>query len=711
MKYLLPIMLLFTFSVPCFAVEGMFPLNDIHTLDLHQHGFEISADAIYNPDGISLIDGICKVNGCTGSFISDDGLILTNHHCAFRTVQMASTNGHDYITSGYVASNRTEEFPAAGYAVRITKWYRDVTADVLSAVTETMRMAERTRAIDKRRNEIITRVEHDYPGHRAEIAEMFIGKTYVLFVYIYLKDVRLVYAPPRSIGEFGGEIDNWMWPRHSGDFSLMRAYVAPDGTPADYAPTNVPYHPKTRLTIQPDGVNTGDLVFLIGYPGRTYRHQTSDFPAYEQEVRMPFVVDWYQWQIDMMNAMGQSDRTIALKHASRIKSLSNTMKNYRGKLKGINREHLIARRRKEEAALQKYIMDDANRAAQYGTVQTELADIYSNVRTHTDRTMILHYLNKNVTLLNIAYTLYEAAVERQKPDVERKADYTERNFGQTKQKLEQSLHDFYQPTDQQIFNALIAKATTLLPDQHIAPIDSIMEAYPSIDEFLDTIYHNTTLTNADTVRTLFIKTPEQLTQCSDPFVQLARHLYPLYAAIDNESKSRKGATDQLYAKLYDVKAEFLKQKFIPDANGTLRLTFGQINGYSPNDAVWCQPITTVTGILEKDTGQEPFNSPSRLLDLIHEKKFGKYVQPKLSSVPCCILYDTDTTGGNSGSPVFNAHGELVGLNFDRTYEATINDYAWSENYSRSIGVDIRYILWILDEYEDVDYLLTEMGVN
>jgi len=282
-KFLPTLMLCFTYLITfAIAEEGMYPISEIHKLNLQNKGLEMSPLEMYNPDGISLIDGICKVGGCTGSFVSKDGLILTNHHCAYGAVQRASTEENDYLQNGFLAKTREKEIPAKAYTVRITESYRDVSGEVLSAVTEDMDFAERTKAIEKRIKEIVKQAEKENPGKRAEVSEMFIGKTYVLFIYTYLKDIRLVYSPPRSIGNFGGEVDNWMWPRHTGDFSFMRAYVAPDGSSTDYSPENVPYQPKRVVKVAPEGVNEEDFVFILGYPGRTYRHRTSHFLAYRR---------------------------------------------------------------------------------------------------------------------------------------------------------------------------------------------------------------------------------------------------------------------------------------------------------------------------------------------------------------------------------------------------------------------------------------------
>jgi len=696
------------------AEEGMYPISEIHKLDLRSKGLEMDGADIFNPDGIGLIDGICKVNGCTGSFVSPEGLILTNHHCAYGAIQRASTEARDYLQDGFLAQNRLEEIPAKGYVVRITESYRDVSREVLSVVSDGMDFAKRTKAVEKKIKEIIKKTEEEIPGKRAEVSEMFTGKTYVLFTYTYLKDIRLVYAPPRSIGNFGGEVDNWMWPRHTGDFSFMRAYVAPDGSPAEYSGENVPYHPRRFLGVAPEGVEEEDFVFILGYPGRTYRHQTSHYLAYEAGIRMPSVVDLYEWQISVMEGMGEHDREVALKHVGRIKGLSNRMKNYRGKLQGIKRLHLVDKKREEERALQRFIEADTERKERYGTLLEEIGAVYQEVREQADYDFVLDYLRKSSTLLDVAYTIYEAAVELQKEDIEREYGYMDRSFTRTKERLLLGLRNYYEPTDKVLLKDMLMRAARLSEETSIPAIRVIIgdrEPGKDIDSFIEKAFVHTPLADAEFVEEALTKSPEEIEEMGDPLIRLAVALYPTYQRQKEMRQARRGALDKLYAQLIDVKKTFLAKDFIPDANGTLRLTFGRIRGYSPVDAVYCSPITTVKGVLEKTTGQEPFDTPQKLIDLIKAQEFGRFRHPVLGSVPVGILYNMDTTGGNSGSPVLNARGELVGINFDRAFEATINDYAWSEEYSRSIAVDIRYVLWLTQKFGGAEYLLREMGVG
>ena len=694
--------------------EGMYPISEIHKLNLKAKGLEIDPLDLFNPDGISLIDGICKVGGASGSFVSPDGLILTNHHVAYGGIRSASTPENDYLKEGFLARTRADEVEAKGYIVRITESYEDVSDEVLSAIEDDMDPVARSKAVEQRIKEIVARAEEKNPGMRAEVSEMFIGKTYVLFLYTYLRDIRLVYAPPRSIGNFGGEVDNWMWPRHTGDFSFLRAYVSPDGSPADYAPENVPYHPKNHLRVNPKGVDVEDFVFILGYPGRTYRHRTSHYVAYEEEVRMPFVADYYGWQIDVMEAMGEGDRAIALKLASRIKGLANTMKNYRGKLIGLKRLNLVEKKRAEEKKLQAFIEADPDRKATYGNLLDNIDAMYREIRNASETELVLSYLRRSSTLLGMAYTLYEASIERPKKDLDREYAYMDRNWERTKRYLLMSLDTYHEPADRKIFKHMLWTAASLGEDKQIPAVKKIIgsdDAEEAIDAFLDKAFSTTMLTDKAAVEEALGKKTRALMQMNDPFIQMAADLYPSYQELRETGRARSGELSRLYAHLVDVKMAWLAKDFVPDANGTLRLTFGHIRGYEPRDAVFYHPITTVDGVLQKTTGEPPFDTPKKLQDLIQKGDFGAFAHPDLGSVPTGILYNMDTTGGNSGSAVLNARGELVGVNFDRAYEATINDYAWNESYSRSIAVDIRYVLWVTEKFAGAGYLLEEMGVK
>ncbi|MDF1843157.1 MAG: S46 family peptidase [Rubripirellula sp.] len=686
------------------AEEGMYPISEIGGLGLADKGLKLTVEDVFNADQTCLVDGICKVNGCTGSFVSPRGLIITNHHCAYRAIQSSSSTGKDYLRDGFQAKSLGDEIPAQGYTVRITESFRDVSDNVLSAITPGMSYTERTKAIEQRQKVLEKNAEKEHEGQRAEVAEMFAGRTYVLFLYTYIQDVRLVFAPPASVGNFGGETDNWEWPRHTGDFSFMRAYVAPDGSTAEYSKDNVPYQPKRFIQVEPKGVDEGDYVMLIGYPGRTARHKTASFLDYEQRVRLPYVVDLYQWQIEQMQQAGEKDRAVALKHSSRMKSLANVEKRSRGQLKGLVQKEIVATRAAAESKLQAFIDSDANRREKYGTLLEEIDEVYAEMEAKQFE-LDIQNLRSASRLMYFAFTIYDSAVERQKADVERETPYMDRNIDLTRRRLMLAVEDYHAPTDRNILEGMLTRVRSAGDKTK-----KIVAQLPPEDSLAD-YYAKTSLGDPGFVQSCFDKTPQQLEALEDPALSTIIRLYPKYLELREQSKSREGKLDQLYGDLVTVKQEYLKQKFVPDANATLRLTFGHVKGYSPEDAVYKSPITTLGGAVAKATGVEPFVMPQTIIDKHTQRDFGQFMHPKLNDVPTAILYDTDTTGGNSGSPILNGDGRLVGVNFDRAFEATINDFAWNESYSRSIGVDIRYALWLTGNVFGANHLLSEMGVE
>ena len=703
-------MLALLFVVPSDAEEGMYPVSEIAALGLMEKGLEMSPLDIFNPDPdqTCLIDAICKVNGCTGSFVSPDGLIFTNHHCAYAAIQRASTAENDLLTNGFIAATRADEVPAPGYEVRITQSYRDVSAEVLSAVTEGMNFGERTKAIERRQKEIEKQSETDNPGIRAEVAEMFAGKSYVLFHYTFIKDVRLVFAPPSSVGNFGGDIDNWEWPRHTGDFSFMRAYVAADGSTADYSIDNVPYQPKRHVQVAAEGVRENDFVFLLGYPGRTARHKTAAYLEYERDVRLPHIVENYQWQMGVLEMMGAEDRGVALKHSSRIKGLANVEKRSRGQLKGLNRTDIVQSRIDIERDLQSFIDSDPERKQKYGNALQEIAGVYDEMKSAAAYEANLGSLTSASRAVATAMTIVDAAHERQKDDIERESPYMDRNFDQTSQRLLLGVNDWHAPTDNVLFDGMRSRLTAIAQAKQRDALKPLIEDSTKFDR---AAFESTGLGDPGKVKEWLGMSSEQIAALDDPFIQLALGLYPEYLRLRELDKQREGRLNQLYGLLVEVKQQFLREQFVPDANSTLRMTFGRIESYSPEDAVIKTPFTTLSGVIDKTTGEDPFETPAEILDLYSAGDFGSFVHPDLGQVPVNILYSTDTTGGNSGSPIFNARGELVGINFDRTFEATINDFAWNHNYSRSIGVDIRYALWITGKVYGANHLLDEMGID
>ncbi len=710
-KKILPvIMICLVYFFPVLSAdEGMWPLSELDKLDLSQAGFEISAKEIFNPDGaISLIDAIINLSGCSASFISPNGLILTNHHCAFGAVQEASSPEKDYLRDGLVSRNLKEEIPAKGMTVKITESYRDVSGEVLKAVKKGMSPLARTKAIEKRIKEMELAAEKLHEGKRAEIAEMFQGKVYVLFISTFLKDVRLVYVPPRYIGEFGGESDNWVWPRHTGDFTILRAYVAPNGDSASYAVDNIPYTPKKHLKVAPQGVSEGDLMFILGYPGRTYRHQPASFLRYEEEIRMPSVVRLSQWLIQSMEKASEDEREVQLKLASRIKGLANRMKNFQGKLKGMNHLGLSDKKSHEEDELLSQIQDPKLRRESVG-LQNSMAKVYDEMAKEYPLHHFITSIRANWSILGSALQLVEYAHERVKKDQDRESAFMSRNLERTRERLVRSAKNIHPPIDMLQADYILQTLGSILPaDRLPAAVKRLCSAKTAERKNLISELYDERLLNAEAFGKWFDTVQlDELQRSELPAVRLALDIYPLILQIRESDDKWKGRLDAAMARWLDIKQMVQKERFLPDANGTFRLTWGRIKGYTPRDAVYMKPFTVLQGIVEKAQPEGDYQLGDAFRPLVAQAKESRFYQPKIGGVPVNILYDADTTGGNSGSPVLNSRGELVGLNFDRAFEATINDYAWDEGYSRSIGVDIRFILWYI-ESTGAKQLLSEM---
>lgn len=694
--------------------EGMYPLSEIHRIALKEAGLKIDPMEVYNPNGISLVDALVNVGGCTGSFISDKGLIITNHHCVFGALQAASSVEHDYIENGFIAKTNQEEIEAKGMVCRITESYEDVSDKILQAANAFNDPAEKVRAMNKKKKELVLQAESQDKSIKAEVSEMFEGKTYILFKYKTIKDVRIVYVPPRTIGEFGGETDNWVWPRHTGDFSFLRAYVAKDGSSAAFSKDNVPYKPKRFLKVNPNGVDENDFVFILGYPGRTFRNKPSQFLEYQEKYQLPYISSLYDFQIETMEKMGESNHELAIRFASRIKGLANTTKNYKGKMKGLRELSLVDKKKAEENELQAFINSDPKLKAEYGSVLSETDNVYQEMFKNAKRDLWLGQIYRASTLLRLSSLALDHASETKKPDSERSAQYMEKNLPEFNKGISVIYGTFSAEADKLFLKRMLEDASQLPDGSRIDAVDQIIsgkDRAKAIDEFIEKAVSDNKLSSQDYFMTLLNKAPEELEKSDNPIIKFDLALRKQIKGNDDKVKTIEGKLDELSAKLIEVKRLWKKQSFIPDANSTLRLTFGHVKGYSPADAMYYSPVTTLKGVIEKSYRGNEFRIPEKLRELYNNKDFGNFYSEKIKDLPVAILYDTDTSGGNSGSPIMNAYGELIGVNYDRTYEATINDYAWNENYSRSIGVDIRYVLWVTQKIGGADFILNELGIK
>ncbi len=703
------ILIIFLFAISVFAEEGMYPLSEIKNLDLKKLGFNISQSDLYNPNGVSLITALVNLSGCTGSFVSENGLILTNHHCAYGAISRASSIENNYLENGFAAQTLSEEVEAKGITARIIESYKDVSEEILSAVKDIKNDAERRRAIKDKMQEITAKNTDEENDITAIVAEMLPGKSYVLFLYKTIYDIRLVYAPPQSIGNFGGEEDNWIWPRHTGDFTFLRAYVNPNGKSTKYDVNNIPYKPKKYIKINLNGLKENDFTFILGYPGRTFRHQPAQFLTYQFNYLLPLVAELNGKLIHLYEELSAENDSLKLEYAPIIKSLANTYKNYKGKLLGIKRLNLLNKKIETDNELKNFIYNN-NLGDDYKNLFDNFNNIYQKKYEYAEGEIIIERLSRFSNFYNALEFLLNYKNEIEKPDSLRSVAYKEKNLDKTINSFYTSLSNIDLTFEKRIFTMLFDKLNKLNTKNSIfnyIPYKSIEKENGA--NFINTWLNKTIL--AKDGESLMGKSENDLLALNDSLVILLSGIKKYKDYVKENNDAFEGALARLLPVYVDAKMKYENKKFIPDANSTLRLTFGRVVGYSPADATYYKPFTTLSGVIDKSYRGEYYKIPEKLYELNKTKFNDKFFSKDLNDIPVAFLYNMDTTGGNSGSPVLNADGQLVGLNFDRAFEATINDFTWSAEYSRSIGVDIRYILYITKNLNGGNYLLKELNVN
>jgi hypothetical protein len=701
------------------ADEGMWMLHQIGELDtkaLKKMGLQLKPEEIWSTKKSSgLASAVVSLGGCSASFVSPDGLVATNHHCAFGAIQLNSTPEHDYITDGFVARTRGEELEAKGSRVYVFKGYDDVSKAMTSVLKAEMKPEERTKALEMKEKELIADCEK--AGLRCRLASMYGGLKYYLFRTLELRDVRLVYAPPRAIGEYGGEVDNWMWPRHTGDISFLRAYVGKDGKPADYSADNVPYKPERFLKVAQDHLRDGDFTMIMGYPGRTFRYRIAAAIAEDTEYSYPKRIALAKDIIDIYEKESQRSKDVEIKLSSALKGTYNGYKNNQGMLEGLRKSDLAGRKRAMEADLTKWIQADKGRQAHYGDVLPAMEALVAERRATRDRDLALGQLGGGRGgLLGTAMGLVRWTQERAKPDMERDTGFQDRDERQRRQGLERMQRTLDVETDRAVTRYGLKRAAALPADQRIPSVDAALAATgktgdEAIEALLDTLYGGTKLADQSARLAMMGMTNEALLAQNDPLITFAAALRKDVKVNEDAAKRYEGEMIMLAPRFNEALAEWRKGPIYPDANGTLRFTYATVKGYHPRDGVIYTPFTTLAGVVDKHTGVEPFNCPQRLLDAAAHGPFGRYADPALGDVPACFLSTNDITGGNSGSPIMNGKGELVGLAFDGDYESMTSDYQFSNALSRTINVDIRYVLWVMDYVDKAHNLIREMGLE
>ncbi|KPP88115.1 S46 family peptidase [Erythrobacter sp. HL-111] len=701
---------------PLSAKEGMFTPDQLQEIagSLEQAGLEIDAEELADLTGFPM-GAIVSLGGCSASFVSPTGLVVTNHHCARGSVQYNSTAENNYLENGFLANALGEELPAApGSRIYVTTQVTDVTGRVREG-TEGMEPLERYELVQQRSKDITAECEED-PGHRCQVASFYGGAEYKLIKRLEVRDVRLVYAPADSIGKYGGDIDNWMWPRHTGDFAFYRAYVAPDGSAADYAEENVPYEPEHHLKVSAAGLDEGDFVMAAGYPGSTSRYTLMaeventfgwTYPTFQQ-----LLTEWIA-TIEQVAPEGSDAR---VKYESRLAGLNNFEKNLRGQIEGARRVGLVERRRAREEALAAWIDADPARA-EYGEAIAQLARL-SEESAAAIRTNFWYNNATRPALLGVAERLYRLSKERQKDNAQREPGYQERDMGFFRQGL-QALERRYDPAVDKAEWLLFLRGYLAQPAaERVAAFDAALgitqaTAPEDLPGLIDRFYAGTSLDDAETRLALMEATPGQIEASDDPFLELAVALYDYGFQLETEAKTRAGRALALRPAYMEAITAWQRESGVltyPDANSTLRVTYGEVLGGSPRDGMAYYPFTTLEGITEKDTGEDPFNAPADLLNAVEAKDYGPYALESIGSVPVNFLSDLDSTGGNSGSATLNARAELVGLLFDGTFESVNSDWDFDPRTTRTIHVDTRYMLWVMDKIDGAGRLIEEMDI-
>ena len=688
-----------------YADEGMWipMLLGRNEADMQKAGMRISAKDIYDINNACLKDAVLLFGGgCTGEYVSSEGLLLTNHHCGYSYIVRHSTVEHDYLTNGFWAMSRDKEIPCPGLSVTRLVRMEDVTSAVLDGVSPNTSEADRAAIIEKNIKQIIDKTISG-THYKAIIKPFYYGNQYFMYVNEVFTDVRLVGAPPSNIGKFGGDTDNWMWPRHTGDFSMFRVYADASNKPADYSPNNVPYKPLKFLEISLDGVNEGDFTFVFGYPGTTQRYVTSDAVELAANIENPIRIALRTIRLKHYNhAMNQSPAQ-RLKYASRVASIANGWKKWQGETLGINRLKGVEKKREIEAQFDQWAMYKP----EYYTVLRELHEAYDRMRPveveltyFSEAVRASDFMNRANNFNNLADLDDETKIAAEAAQLKKQSD--------------SYFSDFDQHTV--VDRAIFIETFAYMWKAGYAPyLGESGTTVATIEKKLGNIYDKSIINNHDKLTKLLsnytAKTAKKLKD--DPALVLYRQAHDL--AYDPQ---KLATYRQAYYDIQRLMRTYVKGtmemhpdvNFFPDANLTLRVTYGHVEGFRPQDGVYYKPYSTLQGIMEKENPDiYDYVVEPRLKELYNLKDYGIYGTPD-NQMPVGFIATNHTTGGNSGSPVLNADGRLIGLNFDRCWEGTMSDLLFDPEYCRNICLDIRYCLFVIDKFAGAKHLVDEMTI-
>lgn len=693
-KIVLLILALFCLKgVPALADEGMWvpALIQSRIKDMKAKGFKLTAEDIYSINRSSLKDAVLLFgSGCTGEVISDEGLFLTNHHCGYYFIGSHSSVEHDYLTNGFWAMNRSEELPNPGLTVSFLIRMEDVTDRALKGVDDEMPQAERDSMIKANAADVIAKATAG-THYEAAVEPFYYGNQYFLFVYEKFRDVRLVAAPPSAIGKFGGDTDNWMWPRHTGDFSMFRIYADKNNNPADYSKDNVPYRPRRSFTISTAGLKEGDFTMVYGNPGRTMQYVVSDAIDYAVNRGNPAKIKMRTMRLEIMNAEQAKDPATRIAYAAKNARVSNQWKKWQGESKGLARLGTLDKKRAFEAQFTAWAADKPL----YRDVLPKLRALYAELAPYA---FARDYYQEAYQAIEMTQFAQNAAKGIFKPDAEKAGDGFFKNYSQTIDRL----------STQAVLGEYVKNVPAEWTPAYF--LEAVQKA-GGVDRYVDELFKQSNFSTIEKYKAL--ASADSATKAAalqnDPALLLAEAFNTFYnTKVDGTYKRLNTEINTLYRLYMKGLMEMQPDRtFFPDANLTLRVAYGTVEGYSPVDAVYYEPFSTIDGIMEKDNPDiYDYNIPQRLRDLYRTKEYGRWNVD--GSVPVCFLATNHTTGGNSGSPVLNGRGQLVGINFDRTWESTMSDYEFDVVKCRNIIVDIRYVLFVIDRIGNAGYLLDEM---
>ena len=697
-------------------------IAEIHGKTLKKMGLQIDPDVFSDPLQFPL-NAIISLGGCSASFISPDGLIITNYHCVRGYLQYNSTRDNNLLHTGFLAKSREEEISAGPTArVYVTTAVIDVSNRMLEGIDQIEDDLERYEEIEKREKAIIKEFEEANPDSRCQVANFYGGGQYYVIVRLEIRDVRLVYAPHRGIGEFGGDIDNWMWPRHTGDFSLLRAYVGKDGKPADYSVDNVPFKPKAYLRVSKEGYKSGGLAFVIGYPGSTERLTTAMETRFEIDQNLPWRIDLFQTYIDAVHETVGDDKDLEIKASRILSSLENSKKNSIGVLEGARKKDIVREKIQKEKEQREWIQADSERKEKYGSIIQKMDKLFEEHHESWESKTLVRFMGSGFfsPLTSAAVTIVRMVEERPKPDNERDPAYQERNWRRLEQQQISLQRTYSRELSITMMVTTIAESLKL-PDGKRAEILEDLFGGEQISE--EGIRHNVnelfkgSRMEDKEYRLNLLKNAslEELEKSEDALIQFALKLSPILEQLRESNKRYSGASMLLRPLYYYALRDYYQGNIAPDANGTIRISFGTVRGYkpAPNKEKYF-PFTKVSQVVEKWTknkGEHPFDAPDSIIETIQSGRFGSYVSEEAGEVPVNLLTDLDATGGNSGSATLNSKAEFAGILFDGNIEGVASDLVFLPDLTRSIHVDVRYILWILDAVEHADHILKEIGIE